>query len=106
MKGFYVDTYVELTQAESNTFKKFNLQGWMEVCFSPSPSSAVVCNSDTMTALNSSVINIRTPQKGGGSDWALYGILQLPNRLACSDDTSSVPNICHRSCNSGFRHFN
>lgn len=73
---------------------------WMDVCISPSPSPAVVCSSESMTAFNSSAFNLRTPQKGGGGAWALYGVLQLPNRLACSDDTSSAPNICRQSCKS------
>ncbi|XP_075871750.1 lysozyme C, milk isozyme-like [Nelusetta ayraudi] len=58
----------------------------------------IVCSSESMTAFNSSAFNLRTPQKGGGGAWALYGVLQLPNRLACSDDTSSAPNICRQSC--------
>lgn len=82
----------------------FNRHGWTDVCTGPSPSPAVVCSSEAMTAFNSSAINLRTPREGVGSVWALYGILQLPNRLACSDDTSSVPNICQQSCQSRLRH--
>lgn len=76
---------------------------WMEMMFSVTFSllHPVVCSTDRMTSFNTSLVNRRTP-RGGDEVWTLYGIFQLGNRLVCSDDASSAPNICQKSCKSEF----
>uniref|UniRef100_A0A3Q3XLB8 Glycosyl hydrolases family 22 (GH22) domain-containing protein n=1 Tax=Mola mola TaxID=94237 RepID=A0A3Q3XLB8_MOLML len=51
------------------------------------------------SGFNTDAVNETSPRIGEQL-WRFYGLFQLGNRLACSDGTTSSPNVCQKDCES------
>lgn len=60
---------------------------------------SVVCAVELGSGFNTDAVNETSPRIGEQL-WRFYGLFQLGNRLACSDGTTSSPNVCQKDCES------